>query len=133
ERELSFKEGDYYSDELQRESITKLYEMGIFESVRITPIFLEDERLPYLDYEVAVREVQPGLLEGGPGLRSEDGLRGFGKLTYSNLWGRAHQFSIDGEINRKLNNYQFLEYKVEASYTEPWLFELFPVRNKFVV
>lgn len=127
-RELRLRPGDLYTSERHQKSINNLTLLGVFSSVSITPEFREDG---YVDLTVDVRQLEPGLIEGGPGLGSEDGVRGYARISYGNLFSRANSISFRVDANRRLRDYHFPEYKLSAAFEQPYFLELLPIRTRY--
>jgi outer membrane protein insertion porin family len=113
ERELELKTGEAYQYAKLLESQRKLYGLGIFESVSITPV--PRPKTPgILDIKVRVREGQVGLVETGLGYFQEQGISGVFIFSYGNLGGRDRTLST-------LMRFSDLKNRQEITYQEPWL------------
>ncbi len=117
--EIVFKEGDVLSDALLKETDARLKRLGIFSvvSVRALEDTLSKDRKTVL---ISLQEGTPGIIAGGPGLRSDLGLRVFGQLGYTNLWGYNHSLLLNGRVNWRFVDYEFPEYQVQLAYLWPW-------------
>ncbi len=121
EREVSLVQGDPLSESRLLEVEERLRRLGIFSQVTLE---LKDvtgsprrKRL-----RITVQETVPGNTTAGIGFRNDLGIRAFGGLSYSNLWGLNHTWALDLTVNRRLNLYRFVEYTAQVSYTLPWVF-----------
>jgi outer membrane protein assembly factor BamA len=56
----------------------------------------------------------------GPGFRNDLGIRAFGQLSYTNLWGMNHTVSVNASANRRFYLYNFAEGQIQVSYLWPW-------------
>jgi len=118
-RELVFKKGEVLKKNQIIESETRLRRLGVFSSVRITTF--DDVRCEGCKVvRILIDEGTPGLIAGGPGWRSDLGIRAFGQISYSNLWHRSHTVSLDVEANRRLEDFRFYEGKTRLGYLWPW-------------
>ncbi|HUP57092.1 MAG TPA: POTRA domain-containing protein [Bdellovibrionota bacterium] len=118
-RELEFKVGDVLEEGRLIESEANLRRLGIFSSVAVR--VLEDPENPSGKIvRVSIQEGTPGLIAGGPGFRNDLGIRAFGEISYTNLWGRNHTLSLGTRVNRRLQKYRFTEYSAQLAYLWPW-------------
>ncbi len=118
-RELRFREGEVLSSGALSESVWRLKKLQIFSEVSVRPI--DDPGKPgHKIVRVSLKEADRGSLAGGPGFRTDLGIRIFGQLSYSNLWGKNQTASIIASANRRIVNYRFGEGQVQFTYTWPW-------------
>jgi outer membrane protein assembly complex protein YaeT len=118
-RELSFKEGEVLEEGKLVESEANLRRLGIFSNATIR--LLDDpEHADRKLVRVSVQEGTPGLIAGGPGYRNDLGVRVFSEVSYNNLWGRNHTLSLGTAVNRRLDDFHFLEYSAQLAYLWPW-------------
>ncbi|MGK5086813.1 POTRA domain-containing protein [Bdellovibrionota bacterium FG-2] len=117
--EIGFKEGDVLSDALLRETEARLKRLGIFSvvSVRALEDVSNKDRKTVL---ISLQEGTPGIIAGGPGLRSDLGLRLFGQVGYTNLWGRNHSLLLNARVNQRFEKNIFPEYQAQLAYLWPW-------------
>ncbi|MFI5303928.1 MAG: outer membrane protein assembly factor BamA [Nitrospiria bacterium] len=120
-REVDFKQGDYYQEELILKSQRKIARLGYFQSVRIHPINVEEEDINR-DVEIQVKERNAGAVEFGGGYADVEGLNGFAELSHKNIAGTGRTASARTEISQ-IGNREIL------SYTEPWIFN-FPLNAR---
>jgi outer membrane protein insertion porin family len=121
EREIPLALGDPLSESKLLEVEERLRRLGIFSQVNLE---LKDvlgsplrKRL-----RITVQETVPGNTTAGIGFRNDLGIRAFGGLSYSNLWGLNHTWALDLTVNRRLSIYRFVEYTAQVSYILPWAF-----------
>lgn len=119
-RELVFHKDEVLTTPQMNQSEQKLRRLGIFSEVNLHLID-DPEKKSYKIVRVTVRESDRGILTWGPGLRNDLGIRLFGQLSYTNLWGRNHTVSITANANRRINKtYQFGEGQFQVAYAWPW-------------
>jgi outer membrane protein insertion porin family len=118
-RELPFVKGDVLSRQLQIEAEENLRKLNLFSSVIIRPV----ERPGSADVRdiiILVEEGIPGLIEAGPGFRNDLGLRFFVGGSYQNLGGWHRGINARAVVNRRLENFRFMEYRVSVGFREPY-------------
>jgi outer membrane protein insertion porin family len=123
-REIEFKKDDWWLAPRVYDLEDSLKRLGVFAEVRVLPVpsALGAE---YRDMVIEVREGEPGVLEFGPGFRSDLGGRAFARLSYNNLFGRNQIVTLSGDANRRIGGvfpYRFIEYGLQATATDPRLF-----------
>ncbi len=113
----------------------RLFDLGVFRSVRVLPQYdrIDPEHLRAeevtVDLNVEVLEKAPGWYGLGFGYSSRDRVRMLGEWGYRNLGGRARRVQATGEIAYSLleePRERFRrpkEWEVELSYAAPWMFE----------
>jgi outer membrane protein assembly complex protein YaeT len=118
-RELSLHENQILAESTMAASERQLRKLGIFSSVAVRAVNdpVQSDRKVVL---IKVVESDRGMLMGGPGIRNDLGLRAFGQLTYSDLWGLNHTASASVSANRRFQFYNFGEYQVQLAYEWPW-------------
>ena len=101
------------------ETEDRLHRLGVFSQVNIE---LEQNAAHSnsRDLKISVQEATPGNLGAGVGLRSDLGLRVFGEVSYSNLWGLNHGWVLNVSANRRFSDFRFIEFAAQASYIWPW-------------
>ncbi|MGE4231949.1 MAG: BamA/TamA family outer membrane protein [Bacteriovoracia bacterium] len=130
EREVVAKTGDWWLESAVSETESNLRRLGLFGEINIRP---EPSSLggEYRDFVVQLIESEPGIIEAGPGFRSDLGARLFGRITYSNINGRNWIGSFSAQANRRVNNqYRFPEYLLDANFVEP---RFFGTRNVYTI
>ncbi|HEY3347680.1 MAG TPA: outer membrane protein assembly factor BamA, partial [Nitrospirota bacterium] len=111
-RELLVAAGDPLDYEKLLRSQQKIYKLGFFSQVRIQPV--EPEKVePVKDLVVNLREKNAGAVEFGLGYGDYDGVRGFGEVSYRNLFGMGHRISARSDVSQR-------ETKYLVSYRWPW-------------
>jgi outer membrane protein assembly factor BamA len=138
-REVSLREGATFKLSRAVTTQERLFDLGLFRSVRILPSYREPEVFPgrdpevTVDLNVAVTERQPGWYGLGFGITSANRMHLLGEVGYRNLHGRARGLQFSGEISweeqQELNRNvrRMDEWGVELVYSEPWIWGL-PIR-----
>lgn len=119
EREILIRKGEPLSQSRLLDIEDRLRRLGIFSQVTLE-LNDEDPSNHVKRLKIAVQESVPGKTTLGIGFRNDLGIRTFGGISYSNLWGLNHTWALDLTVNRRLNNFNFLEYSAQVSYTMPW-------------
>ncbi|MGK5084971.1 POTRA domain-containing protein [Bdellovibrionota bacterium FG-1] len=121
-RELLFREGEVLSETAVAESEAAFRRLGIFSSVAVR--LADDPNRPEVkDVHIVLQEGTPGLIAGGPGFRNDFGLRLFGQLAYTNLWGLNHTVSFSVNANHRIEDFRFVEYQAQLAYLYPWFLD----------
>ena len=121
EREVVIQVGDPLAEKKLLEVEERLRRLGIFSQVNLELKDREGE-LDRKTLKITVQETTPGNSTAGIGFRNDLGIRAFGGVSYSNLWGLDHTWSLDLTANRRLTNFRFVEYTAQTGYTLPWIF-----------
>lgn len=122
ERELTVKTDDWWIGPKVQETETNLMKLGIFTEAKVTQT-PSGKGPEYRDMIVELKEAEPGVLEVGPGFRSDLGARAFARVSYNNMLGKNWIGVLSAESNRRLDDeYRFIEYKFDASFSEPRFF-----------
>jgi len=138
-REARLRRGDI----LRRSRIlnyqSRLFDLGLFRSVRITPAFCDTcPRTPGeigVDLVAAVSEKKPGWYGFGLGYSSADQVRLVGEWGYRNLMGRARSLQATALVAYPVGaaleevGAGVKERQLELTYTEPWVFRT-PLRGQ---
>ncbi len=120
-REMQIRGNEIISEKKLNETEDRLRRLGIFSLVNLD--LIDDPNDPLKkDLKVTVQEGPPGNLGYGVGYRNDLGVRVFGDLTYSNLWGQNQTWALLMSANRRIDDYQFFEYSGQMSYIWPWAF-----------
>lgn len=119
DRELKLRIGEPLAEDKTLETEERLRRLGIFGQVNLEFTDSSTE-VDAKDMRVVIQEAIPGNSSAGIGFRNDLGIRVFGGLSYSNLWGMNHTWSLDVAANRRIQDYQFGEYSAAISYTWPW-------------
>ena len=131
ERELRFKEGDWYSPEDIDESRQALIDLGLFSSINVSATDSSDfseERL-VIPYTISVREAKPGQVSFGPGWSLQDGGRFSFDSSYNNIEGTARQVFLNASYSEEkgqepIKDQSLLGYGLGLGYIEPYIFDL---------
>jgi outer membrane protein assembly complex protein YaeT len=138
-REARMKSGDV----LRRSRIlnyqSRLFDLGLFRSVRITPAFCDTcpptQGEIVVDLVAAVSEKKPGWYGFGLGYSSADQVRLVGEWGYRNLMGRARSLQATALVAYPVGaalkdvGAGVKERQLELTYTEPWVFRT-PLRGQ---
>ncbi|MFC2074664.1 outer membrane protein assembly factor BamA [Bdellovibrionota bacterium] len=119
-RELTIKPGDLLTPKVVRESESRIARTGLFQSVVIRPLNPSPESA-VKRMLVLVKERNPGLVEFGVGIASDDGLRGFGGIAYRNVMGWNRTASARIQLNQPLGPDEILEGNANLGFVEPYL------------
>jgi outer membrane protein insertion porin family len=114
-RELDVRSGDVYNPRRIFENQRRVAQLGFLREVRLEP---EDpERVEAVKaLRLSVKERNAGSADIGAGYSNYEGARGFGEITYRNLWGLGRRAGLRIEGSR-------IERKAVMSYRHPWLFD----------
>lgn len=115
-REIDFKTGDNYQEEIMLKSQRKISRLGYFQTVRIRPLNPDEEEIQR-DVEILVKERDAGAVEFGVGYADVERINGFAELSHKNIAGTGRRASIRTEISQ-IGNKEIL------TYTEPWIFDI---------
>lgn len=115
----------------------RLSSLGLFTSIKITPIVTNSSNQADKDYRVQViiqvQEKDFGLIEIAPGFRTDIGIKFSTGVHYLNLGGMNRSVAFKAQTNQRLDYNSLderrqaerktkLEYLVEADFAEPYLF-----------
>ncbi|MBI3019125.1 MAG: BamA/TamA family outer membrane protein [Deltaproteobacteria bacterium] len=120
ERELTFHKSDLWNPKEIQRTESQILHLGLFSGLRIQPLsgeFQSGEN----DMLIEITERRPGMIEVGSGFKTDDGIHGYSGVAYRNIGGWNRVISARGEVNRKLQNYKFLERKIDLGFSEPYL------------
>jgi outer membrane protein insertion porin family len=118
-RDLEFAEGEVLTESKIIQSERNLRRLGIFSAVNIR--YIDDPTSPGSKIvRIGLQEADRGILTWGPGFRNDLGVRAFGQLAYTNLWGLNHTASVTANVNRRYYLYNFIEGQAQFAYTWPW-------------
>jgi outer membrane protein insertion porin family len=121
ERELAIRVGEPLGDAKVLETEERLRRLGIFSQVSLE-VQDGDSTVTAKKLKVSVQEAVPGSNSVGIGFRNDLGVRVFGGVSYSNLWGLNHTWSLDLTANRRIADFRFVEYTAQVGYSLPWFF-----------
>lgn len=123
EREYTVQTEDWWTAEKVSELESNLRKLGLFSEISIAPE-PSNKGIEYRDMVIRLKEAEPGLLEVGPGFRSDLGARAFARLSYANIAGRNWIGAFSAEGNRRFGSqYKFPEYKLDISFVNPRIFD----------
>lgn len=136
ERELFFNKGDVITPSILDELNSRLGNLGLFASLRITPYVIYDQNettCSRTNILVQVKEKEFGLGEVAPGYRTDLGWKLSAGVTINNVQGMNRQFSIAAQSNlrtslagfdlrRKTENKRLPEFTFKTSFIEPYAF-----------
>lgn len=118
-REIQLKTDEPLGENRLIETEDRLRRLGIFSQVNIE-LQNDSEKPRTKNMKISVQEATPGNMGAGLGFRSDLGLRVFGEVSYSNLWGMNHGWVLNVSGNRRVSDYRFVEFAAQASYIWPW-------------
>jgi outer membrane protein insertion porin family len=118
-RELLFKQGEVLQQSELTGSEAKLHRLGLFSSVSVRALD-DPDHVDGKIVRITTQEGTPGVIAGGPGLRNDLGIRLFGQVGYSNLWGENHTISLNVAVNHRFENFHFVEYETQLAYNWPF-------------
>ena len=113
-RELEIEPGDLYDNGKIALSQTRLFQTGLFRSVRLAPL-RSDTSATVRDLVVDVTELPGGEVSFGAGFASVERFRGSFSVAYRNWLGRGITVGTNGQIST-------LFQQVDMGITQPWLF-----------
>ncbi len=113
-RELEIDPGELYDNGKISLSQTRLFQTGLFRSVRLSPL-RSDTASTVRDLLVEVTELPGGEVSFGAGFASAEHFRGSFSVAYRNWLGRGITIGGNGQISS-------LFQQVESGITQPWLF-----------
>lgn len=141
-RELAFEEGQVFRLSRAITTQERLFDLGLFQSVRIRPSYSDSTRVlgdggdVDVDLTVVVAEKAPGWYGLGFGYTSAERIRLRGEWGYRNLWGRARclqamaEVSYQNQQERGREVRRLKDWRAELVYSEPWLLGTFIERNQ---
>lgn len=122
QQELEVKEGEWWLGQNVQNTELNLRKLALFSEIKIIPqASLKGPGIR--DMIIDLKEAEPGVIEAGPGFRSDLGVRAFTRLSYNNILGKNWTGSFGAEANRRVNSdYRFIEYQFDTSFVEPRFF-----------
>lgn len=111
-REATFKEGDIYSLKQINETQANIFQLGLFRSVVMDPVFNEKDKIA--DVKITVKERKQGSVKVGGGFGTEDKLRGQIIWTKRNFFGGGRRLEVAGKFS-------FITQRVETSVIQPYI------------
>ena len=113
-RELEIEPGELYDNGKISLSQTRLFQTGLFRSVRMSPVE-SDTSASVRDLVVEVTELPGGEVSFGAGFASAEHFRGSFSVAYRNWLGQGITIGSNGQISS-------LFQQVDTGITQPWLF-----------
>ena len=113
-RELEIESGELYDNGKISLSQTRLFQTGLFRSVRLSPVE-SDTAANVRDLVVEVTELPGGEVSFGAGFASAEHFRGSFSVAYRNWLGQGITIGSNGQISSLLQ-------QVDTGITQPWLF-----------
>ena len=114
-REIELHKGDLYDTSKLSRSQTRLFQTGLFRSVRMEPI-RSDSTSSSRELLISVTELPGGEFSFGGGFASVEKFRGSFSLVHRNWLGRAITIGTNAQAS-------LLTQQVDAGVTQPWLFK----------
>ncbi len=111
-REATFKPGEVYSLTKVNETQANIFQLGLFRSVVIDPVYNENQHIA--DMKIAVKERKQGSVKFGVGYGTEDKLRGQVIWTQRNFFGGGRRLEVAGKFS-------FITQRVETSVIQPYI------------
>lgn len=126
-RELVLADGDLFNGSALQASNIRLENLDLFESFDIETVPTDDPK--ELDLKVNVKEKSTGMISGGLGYGSYDGVFVTAKVNERNLFGRGYFIGLTGAFSGKKTRFDFsftnprvydshLGFGLDAYYTE---------------
>jgi len=112
EREADFKEGKIFSLSKINETQANIFQLGLFRSVVIDPVYNDEEQIA--DIAIVVKERKQGSVKIGGGFGTEDKLRGQVIWTQRNFFGGGRRLEVSGKFS-------FITQRVETSVKQPYI------------
>jgi outer membrane protein insertion porin family len=112
EREAEFKEGEIFSLSKINKTQANIFQLGLFRSVVIDPVYNDEEQIA--DVAIVVKERKQGSVKIGGGFGTEDKLRGQAIWTQRNFFGGGRRLEVSGKFS-------FITQRFEASVIQPFI------------
>ncbi|MCZ6468997.1 MAG: outer membrane protein assembly factor BamA [Candidatus Dadabacteria bacterium] len=112
EREADFKEGKIFSLSEMNETQANIFQLGLFRSVVIDPVYNDEEQIA--DIAIVVKERKQGSVKIGGGFGTEDKLRGQVIWTQRNFFGGGRRLEVSGKFS-------FITQRVKTSVIQPYI------------
>jgi len=127
---LNFASGDILTPQTLRRPQRDLYATGAFREVNVKPEPFDPNDPAARRVNVSVTEAQPLLFVYGLGYSTDDGGRGLGQLTHTNLFGRLITGSLRLRGSRR-EQFAQLQFTDLRPFNTPWAttFSIFFNRN----
>ncbi len=102
-REMRLADGDQFSGSKLQRSIVRLNKLDFFSEVDIEPVPTGDPS--EMDLKVKVKDKNTGMVSGGIGYSTSDGVFVSARVSEKNLFGRGWNFSLNGGWSSKNISY----------------------------
>ncbi len=112
EREADFKEGQKFSLSKLNETQANIFQLGLFRSVVIDPVYDDDNQVA--DVAIVVKERKQGSVKIGGGFGTEDKLRGQLIWTQRNFFGGGRRLEIAAKAS-------FITQRIETTVIQPFI------------
>ena len=112
EREAEFKEDQLYSSNKINQTQANIFQLGLFRSVVIDPVYNDEEQIA--DIAVVVKERKQGSIKVGGGFGTEDKLRGQLIWTQRNFFGGGRRLEVSAKAS-------FITQRFETALIQPWI------------
>ena len=111
-REAVFKKGEIYSLNKINETQANIFQLGLFRSVVIDPVYNEEQKVA--DMKIVVKERKQGSVKFGVGFGTEDKLRGQVIWTKRNFFGGGRRLEVAAKAS-------FITQRIETSVIQPYI------------
>jgi len=113
-RELDVYEQELYSGSRLKKSVSRLYRLNYFETLKVDTV--EGAEPDKVDLKIEVEEKPTGMFSFGGGYSSVESLFFTASISQQNLFGRGQVLNLQGQIGGTSTEYRL-------SFTEPYLFD----------
>ncbi|MEK6624572.1 MAG: BamA/TamA family outer membrane protein [Bdellovibrionota bacterium] len=134
-REIELEQKQLITPALLKELTDRLLALGLFSSVKITPIITRDlgEDNAATTLLINVQEKDSIQIKVAPGFRTDLGLKTSATLNFDNLFGSNKSLGINAQANKRFDlsgldprrrgeNKNFIEWGTSVDYAHPYLF-----------
>lgn len=112
EREAEFKQGETFSLSKINQTQANIFQLGLFRSVVIDPVYDDDKQIA--DVAIVVKERKQGSIKVGGGFGTEDKLRGQLIWTQRNFFGGGRRLEVSGKAS-------FITQRIQTSVIQPFI------------
>ncbi len=112
ERKAKFEKCETFSLSKINETQANIFQLGLFRSVVIDPVYNDEEQIA--DVAIVVKERKQGSVKIGGGFGTEDKLRGQVIWTQRNFFGGGRRLEVSGKFS-------FITQRVEATVIQPFI------------
>ncbi len=110
EEQIVFNEGDLFNVLKLEESYDNIYRLGVFEKIKIEPLFQTE--VNHVPIDIFVEEGRTKEFASNFGYDTEDGVRGGVAYIDHNFFGNLRELKLLGEISQR-------GYEAKSSYFDP--------------